>query len=126
MTIRSEIETAIRSWRVTKEQRLELDRESAKIKKGETELKQSIMDALVENEIEGIVCDGRVTDLMPRDVAKCTDVALFSSFIYENEALHLLSFNLSQTAIREMEASGIVVPGIEHITVFELGDRKSK
>jgi len=55
MTIRSEIETAIRSWRVTKEQRLELDRESAKIKKGETELKQSIMDALVENEIEGSV-----------------------------------------------------------------------
>ena len=126
MSIRSDLETAIRSWRSTREERLAQEKVAAKIKEHESEFKKFIMEELTVNEIEGMVVDGRVTDLMPKDVAVVKDRALFNEFVIKNDALHLYSAAISQSAVKEMEQAGVVIPGIEHVTVFELGDRKSK
>jgi hypothetical protein len=119
------VEDAIVEWRETRAQRLEAQRIVDAMQKEESKLKSWLIAVFQAQAFEGMVINQRITGLSTREVHSVTDKAAFVQYVYDWEAIDLLQFRLSETAIVEREDIGQAVPGLEIVEAFDLFDRKA-
>ena len=117
---RSEIQTTIKLWRETREQRLAAEKVADKLKEAETALKNGLIAEIVEGKYEGIVIGGRVTGVSTKEVPVVIDRQVLEKYILDTRNLSLLQFRISTSAVAEVGE----VPGVGTATVFDLFDRK--
>jgi hypothetical protein len=98
---------------------------AAEINSAETAYKDFIVAAMRDQHYEGIVKEGRMTYVLISQVPTASDRLLFENYILATEDLSLLQFRPAVGAIREQMDAGVVIPGIELIETYELGDRKA-
>jgi len=122
---RLEIEGAVAEWRQVRAERLAAEKVAAKIKERETELKEFLVAAMTSQAYEGVVRDGRLTYVRESEVPTASDRLALEKYILETGQLDLLQFRVAVGAVRERQAAGVEVPGIEMVTVYDLGDRKA-
>lgn len=122
---RTEVEQTIVQWREARAQRLEAQRIVDAMQKEESALKSWLIAVFQAQAFEGMVINQRITGLSTREVHTTVDKAALLDYIYENEAIDLLQFRLSETAIVAREAEGVQVPGLEVVEAFDLFDRKA-
>lgn len=122
---RTEVEQTIVQWRETRAQRLEAQRIVDAMQKEESALKSWLIAVFQAQAFEGMVINQRITGLSTREVHTTVDKTALVDYIYENEAIDLLQFRLSETAIVAREAEGVEVPGLEIVEAFDLFDRKA-
>jgi len=122
---RPQVEEAIVAWRETRAQRLEAQRIVDAMQKEESALKSWLISVFQQQAFEGMVINQRITGLSTREVHSVVDKAAFVQYVYDWEAIDLLQFRLSETAVREREDIGQPVPGLEIVEAFDLFDRKA-
>ena len=122
---RAEIEAKVAEWRITREKRIHADKQANLLKEQETELKFRIIHEMNAQKFEGIVLDGRITGVKEKTQPVVEDRPALVDFIYNNKAIHLLQFRLSAPAVKELEESGIEVPGVGTETLYDLFDRQA-
>jgi hypothetical protein len=108
--------------------RLDMDKEVAKVKARETELKNHLIDNIDADSEAGVM--GRnyqaiiKTNYRPRMDAEYWPQ--FYAFVAENDRFDLLQKRLSDTAVMELLNAGEEVPGVERMTVKDVSIRKVK
>jgi hypothetical protein len=122
---RSQLEEAVTQWRNTREVRLAVEKEAALLKKEEDEIKNFIIAVSRAQKYEAVVIGGRMTSVTTKEQAICEDRPAFCKYILDNDALDLLQFRVSESAIKERVEAGIEVPGIGYIDVYQLSDKKA-
>lgn len=122
---RAEIEGAVAQWRALRAERLAAEKVAAEIKTAETHYKDFIVAAMRDQHYEGIVKDGRMTYVRTGQTPIANNRQEFENYILEQRDLSLLQFRPAVGAIREQMDAGVVIPGIELIETYELGDRKA-
>lgn len=122
---RVQAEEVIQLWRAKRAERLAADKVAEALKKEESAMKSWLIEVFREQRFEGIVIDGRITGLNPHDVHIVEDRELLIQYIYENEAIDLLQFRLSDGAVFAREDEGEEVPGVRVEEVYDLFDRKA-
>jgi len=122
---RKDVEKRIVEWRTRRAERLEAQRVVDAMQKEESALKSWLIAVFQAQAYEGMVIDSRITGLSTREVHSVTDKEAFVDYIYENQAIDLLQFRLSETAIVAREDAGFEVPGTEIVEAFDLFDRKA-
>ena len=115
---------AILDWREARAARLALDKEASAAKDRETALRDWIIDALQGSNSEGEVVDGRVTSIQVTEIPIVEDRAAVERYILENQAIDLLQFRVSASALRERTDVGVTVPGTHWGQSLNLSDRK--
>jgi len=121
---RPAVESVIKAWRLKRAERLALSKEVDALQKEETAMKSWLINAFTSQQYEGMVIDQRFTGLTEREIHSVTDREALQEFILENDALDILQFRISDAAIFEREGAGIVVPGVQLVTIADLSDRK--
>jgi hypothetical protein len=119
------MQDTIQQWRSTRAQRLEMDKQAKLMKRRELEIKSWLIEAFKEQLYEGIMIDQRITGLSKKEISIVEDRAAFINYIYENEAIDLLQFRISESAIKERQENGEDVPGVSESEVYDLFDRKA-
>lgn len=122
---RPQTEAIIAAWRAKRAERLEADKVAEELRKQETAFKQWLIQVFLKQQYEGIVLGGRVTGAAKKIVPTVEDRAQFSQYILDTGALDLLQFRISTSAIAERESEGVAIPGLGHMEVFDLYDRKA-
>lgn len=122
---RNEIEAAVENWRSIRAERLAAEKIADAIKSKELELKDFIIAAMTTQRYEGIVREGRQTYVRTSQVPMASDRLQFENYIRETGALELLQFRPASGALKERLESGIEVPGIVWVDVFDLGDKRA-
>ena len=123
---RAEIETAVVAWRATREQRLAKEKEAAKIKDREQELRLWLVEAMSSQKYEGVVINDRITTVAVKEVYIVEDQQALADYILETRELDLLQFRLSTSAVALRAEAGVTVPGTGTMRQFDLSDRKVK
>lgn len=123
---REEVEKVIEVWRAQRDHRLELNRLMEKAKSEETQLKSWLLEVFKQQKFEGMLIGGRITGLAEGEIATVEDKEAFMAYILKEQALELLQFRLSTTAVDERRDNGVQVPGTRYVTTYELFDRKLK
>jgi len=121
---RGAVEATIKAWRLQRAERLARQKEVDALQKEETAMKSWLINVFATQHYEGMVIDQRFTGLTEREVHSVTDREALQKFILETEALDILQFRISDSAIFDREAAGIVVPGVEIVITNDLSDRK--
>jgi hypothetical protein len=122
---RTEVEDIIMQWRFQRSERLALEKTVTALKERETELKSWLMNVFKSQKMEGMIVDGRTTGLSAKEVHAVESKEDFIQYIYDNEAIELLQFRLSETAIKEHEdVAGADIPGLGTVEVYDLFDRQ--
>lgn len=119
------IEECIVEWRLRKEKRLATQKILDEMEKEEKAIKQFVIDAMLAQRYEGTVVNARLTTVTTKQIHIAEDRALVQQFIRDNDAFELLQFKLSETAIREYEAAGTVIPGLGVMDKYDLSDKKA-
>jgi hypothetical protein len=119
------VEEAIQQWRGLSKERLKTEHEAAAIKERETALKLWLVDVFKGQKFEGMLIDGRITGCTSREVHTVTDRIALIDYIYDNRALDILQFRITDDAIFTREEEGEVIPGVEKMEVYGLFDRKA-
>lgn len=122
---RDDIEKATLIWRSLREERLAQEKIAAKIKEQEDETKQFLIASMLGQKMEGVLIDGRQTGVKTTEISIVIDKHAFSEYVLDSRSLELLQFRISESAIKELEDEGEVVPGIGKLDKFDLFDRKS-
>lgn len=118
-------EETIKLWRAKRVERLAKEKEAEILEKQEKEMKSWLIAVFQEQKFEGMVIDQRITGLSKREVHIVEDREAFIQYIYDNEAIDLLQFRISEGAINEREENGITVPGVDVAEIPDLFDRKA-
>lgn len=122
---RQQTEQTIKDWRAKRAERLAADKVAEALKKDESAMKSWLISVFNVQKFEGMVIDGRITGVNPHDVHVVEDKIAFINYIYENEAIDMLQFRLSDGAIFEREEAGDEIPGVRKEEVYDLFDRKA-
>ena len=122
---RVEVEETIQAWRDQRAIRLAKEQEAAQLKKSETAMKSWLIEVFKAQQYEGMVINQRITGLSTKEVYTVLDKEAVTDYIYENQALDLLEFRISQRAIQEREDVGEIVPGLDLVETYDLFDRKA-
>lgn len=122
---REEVEKAIVEWRSYREQRLEAERAARRVKDCEDAFKSFILEAFKEQNLEGMLIDGRLTGLTTRSVPTVCDKEKLVEYIKQTGELDLLQFRLAPQAVDERHENGVEVPGTEYIDIYDVFDRKA-
>ena len=122
---RQQIEAAIVEWRDIRQQRLDMDKIAAKLKEQEQKLKDFVISAMRLQVYDGVVIGGRVTRVTEKEVPIAGDRQEIEKYVYEHQALDILQFRLSSTAIAERMGAGETIPGVEFMSTYDLSDKKS-
>lgn len=122
---REEVEKAIVEWRSYREQRLEADRAARRVKDCEDAFKSFILEAFKQQNLEGMLIDGRLTGLTTRSVPTVSDKEKLIEHIKNTGELDLLQFRLSAPAVEARTENGASVPGTDYIDVYDVFDRKA-
>lgn len=118
-------EETIKLWRAKRVERLAKEKEAEILEKQEKEMKSWLIAVFQEQKFEGMVIDQRITGLSKREVHIVEDREAFIQYIYDNEAIDLLQFRISEGAINEREENNITVPGVDVAEIPDLFDRKA-
>jgi hypothetical protein len=118
-------EETIKAWRDKRVERLALEAEANQLKKSEQDMKSWLIQVFQSQLYEGMVIGQRITGLSTREVHTVSDKEAFVRYIYDWEAIDLLQFRVSESAILEREDIGQPVPGTEVVEVYDLYDRKA-
>lgn len=121
---REDVESAIMQWRGVREQRLMAEKEAAKIKDVETELKSFVLECFKQQKLEGMLIGGRTTGLSTKMIPTVCDKEQLLAYIRQTGELELLQFRLSEGAVKERWENEVEVPGVEEIEIYDLFDRK--
>lgn len=122
---RVEVEETIQAWRDQRAIRLAKEQEADQLKKSETDMKSWLIEVFKAQQYEGMVINQRITGLSTKEVYTVLDKEAVTDYIYENQALDLLEFRISQRAIQEREDVGEIVPGLDLVETYDLFDRKA-
>jgi hypothetical protein len=122
---RVQVQDAIIQWRDKRAQRLEAQRIVDAMQKEESALKSWLIAVFQAQAFEGMVINQRITGLSTREVHTTVDKTALVDYIYDNQAIDLLQFRLSETAIVAREAEGLEIPGLEIVEAYDLFDRKA-
>lgn len=118
-------ERVIVQWRAMRAKRLELERQANAAKDAETTFKSYAIEVFRAQKLEGVLIDGRITGLNTKPVATVSNKEELIKYIKETKDIALLQFRLATGTVDEYKASGIKVPGVEYIDVYDLSDKKS-
>ena len=119
------IEEAILEWRGLNTDRLDAEHEATALKEKETALKLWLVDVFNKQKLEGMLIGGRLTGCTSREVHNVTDRIALIDYIYDNRALDVLQFRITDAALFAREEEGEVIPGVSKVDVYGLFDRKA-
>lgn len=122
---RKEVEQVIRDWRSQRDVRLALDKQAAQAKAIESMMRQWLIDAMVSQEYEGVVIDGKITGVSTKEVPDVIDKDEYLDYVRTTGELDLLQFRPAVGAIRLRLEDGIEVPGVALKEVPDLFNRKA-
>jgi hypothetical protein len=117
-------ERVIVQWRAMRAKRLELERQAKAAQETETAFKSYAIEVCRAQKLEGVLIDGRITGLNTRNVATVSDKEKLIEFMRETGDISLLQFRLATGTVDEYKATGVSVPGVEYIDVYDLSDKK--
>jgi hypothetical protein len=104
----------------TRNARLELDRDSAKLKALEDQAKSLIIDLMMKHKLTLTTESHTISVSEPRYVPHVDDWAAFHAHILATGDLSLLERRPAKTPIREHWDGGETVPGVQKYPVYEL------
>lgn len=122
---RVQTEEVIQLWRAKRAERLAADKVVEALKKDESAMKSWLISVFLAQKFEGMVIDGRITGVNPKEVHVVEDREALITYIYDHEAIDLLQFRLSDGAAFAREEDGETVPGLRKEEVYDLFDRKA-
>jgi hypothetical protein len=122
---RAMLEEITLKWRDARAKRLDAQKVVDELERQEKEYKEYLVSAFLEQKFEGFVVGNRITTVTSKDIHIAEDRAAVEAWVLDNKALEVLQFRLSETAIKEREANGIVIPGIGIMKKFDLSDKKA-
>jgi hypothetical protein len=102
------VKALIAEYNAAKNERLELDRKSAKLKVQE----DLCLDKLVAEKVASGTYGPYLLEASEKKVPRCTDWAGLHAFIKQEGAFELLHKRITDTAIMERVNAGEIVPGI--------------
>ena len=107
-----------------KQQRLELQREVARIEAEEKALKARLIEELPKSNSTGIAGVKARVSIVQKDIPTVEDWSRFYSYVEENKCFELLQKRLSDAAIKERWENGEEVPGVAKFTLSNLSLNK--
>lgn len=121
---RETVQNCIMRWRGLREQRLAADKEAAKLKEQETQVKSYILECFKQQKLEGMMIGSRITGLSSNMVPSVEDKEALLKYIKETGHLDLLQFRLANGAVKERWENEVDVPGVSEVEIYDLFDRK--
>jgi hypothetical protein len=122
---RAMLEEITLKWRDARAKRLDAQKVVDELERQEKEYKEYLVSAFLEQKFEGFVVGNRITTVTSKDIHIAEDRAATWAWMRDNDAPEVLQFRLSETAIKEREANGIVIPGIGIMKKWDLSDKKA-
>lgn len=110
-------------YQEARDARLELQRQTDKLKEVEDELKASLLAVLQEQGVGGVAGKKYRVTLVCKPIAVVEDWSKVYDYIKANDAFDIIQPRLSAPAVRERQAEG-PIPGIGSIDQFTLGLNK--
>jgi hypothetical protein len=104
--------------------RLELDRQSAKLKEQESEIRALILRELLESKAGGVAGKSYRAEVRHKKVPQVVDWDKLYVYIKDNDAFELLQKRLSPPAVVERWENHEAVPGVVEVTVDDLSVTK--
>jgi len=104
----------------TRQKRLALDRESARVKESETIYQGELISRMLHQKTGALASQDYIAKLHEKDVPTPGDWAEIRKFIIENEAWELMHQRLSVKAVAERWEAGQEIPGIKHYPAFSV------
>ena len=104
----------------TRQKRLALDRESAKVKELETLCQEALVARMLHQKTGGLASQAYFAKLHEKDVPTPENWDAVRKFIVDNDAWELMHQRLSVKAVAERWEAGQEVPGIKHLPVFSV------
>ena len=105
--------------------RLALEKQANQAKSIETNMRKWLIDAMVAQEYEGVVIDGKITGVSFKEVPDVVDKEEYLDYVRTTGELDLLQFRPAVGAIKLRLEDGIEVPGIAIKEVPDLFNRKA-
>ena len=121
---REQAQEMITLWRAQRAKRLEENRIMEDSKKKEQAMYSWLLEVFKQQKYEGMMIGGRVTGLADKEIPYVEDKEAFLKYMKETGELDLLEFRMAKGAVEERFANGVEVPGVAHMTVYDLFDRK--
>lgn len=119
---RSDLENEVRCWREARKERLAKEKEVALLASEENSLRKRIMGSMIEDGIEGIVIDGRLTRTVRKIKIVITNEEAFSNYLMETGVMELAHIRPNEGAIRMHQEEGNAVEGIEEQEFYTMSD----
>lgn len=107
-------------YETTRQKRLALDRESARIKESETIYQEELISRMLHQKTGALASQEYIAKLHEKDVPTPADWSAIRKFIIENDAWEMMHQRLSVKAIVERWEAGQEIPGIKHYPVFSV------
>jgi len=105
---KTQIKALVAEYNTAKNERLALDKQSAKLKVKE----DSIMDQLVAAKVESGIYGPYLLEATNKRMPRCTDWPNLYAYIQQEGAFELLHKRLTESAIMERVDAGEILPGI--------------
>lgn len=105
---KTEIKTLVAQLNAARNERLALDRQSAKLKVVE----DTCMDQLIAAKVVSGQYGSYLLEFVNKKTPRCTDWPGLWAYVRENDAFEMLHKRLTESAIMERVNAGEIVPGI--------------
>jgi hypothetical protein len=112
------------TYQEVRDQRLELQRQTDKLKEREDELKATLLATLQEQGVGGVSGKRYRVEVKLTVVPVVTNWPEVYEYIKANDAFDILQTRLSAPAIRERQVDGEKIPGIGDLNQYNLSLRK--
>ncbi len=114
-------------YAIARQARLDMDKESRKLKERETELYNKLLDRMMKDQVSSIGGQTAVITLLERSTFEVEDKKAFQAYIAQNDAFDLLfSMRPSDKAVRLRVEDEVDVPGISEYSFHKLTVSKPK
>lgn len=110
---------------VTRDKRLTMEKEAAKIQQDETALKEYLIANLPKSKAEGVAGKLCRVQITRRDVPKLADPKKFYAFAARKGNEDLAKESMVASAVQARWENGIKVPGVEAFTLISLSLNKA-
>lgn len=109
---------------VAKEARLHADKHAASLKAVEVELKNRVMQEMLNNDCHMVGGTYKKVTLKTKQRPQVADWSEVYKFIVDTGATDLLQRRLSEAAVKARVDDGVAVPGVEYIETNDLSVSK--
>jgi hypothetical protein len=115
-----EIYNIMDAARIKETERLELDRQSKKLKKEEDDLKALLIQRLNSLGLRELTHNGFAAVISQNQKPYIVDFEALEQYVIDNKALDLLQKRLTETAVKDRWGNGVAIPGIGVMTEDKL------